>query len=132
MFSAVIESGSDAKLCASLLKPNESLAMTIFLVDDKNRTTQLAQQTSSTEFHRCFSFQVCQSVAHASLSHTLTLTMYFSTGSSSRWRISAETEGGTSREVVQNDRREESHVQTLLAPDLHPNRQTHLQSRTNG
>uniref|UniRef100_A0A9J8BJW7 Alpha-2-macroglobulin-like protein 1 n=1 Tax=Cyprinus carpio carpio TaxID=630221 RepID=A0A9J8BJW7_CYPCA len=60
MFSAVIESGSDAKLCASLLKPNESLAMTIFLVDDKNRTTQLAQQTSSTEFHRCFSFQAPQ------------------------------------------------------------------------
>uniref|UniRef100_A0A672NQ86 Alpha-2-macroglobulin-like protein 1 n=1 Tax=Sinocyclocheilus grahami TaxID=75366 RepID=A0A672NQ86_SINGR len=56
-FSAVIESCSDAKLCASLLKPNESLTMTIFLVDDKNLTTLLVQQTSSTAFHRCFSFQ---------------------------------------------------------------------------
>ncbi|XP_052394353.1 LOW QUALITY PROTEIN: ovostatin homolog [Carassius gibelio] len=57
MFSAVIESGSNAKLCASLLKPNESLAMTIFLVDDQNRTTPLAQQSSSDAFHRCFSFK---------------------------------------------------------------------------
>ncbi|XP_016422037.1 alpha-2-macroglobulin-like, partial [Sinocyclocheilus rhinocerous] len=56
-FSAVIKSGSIAKLCASLLKPNESLALTIYLVDDKNRTTQLVQQRSSTEFHHCFSFQ---------------------------------------------------------------------------
>ncbi len=56
---ALIESGSDAKLCASLLKPNESLIMTMSLVDEKNRTTQLGQQRSSTEFHRCFSFQVC-------------------------------------------------------------------------
>ncbi|XP_026110622.1 alpha-2-macroglobulin-like [Carassius auratus] len=57
MFSAVIESGSNAKLCASLLKPNESLAMTIFLVDDQNQTTPLAQQSSSDAFHRCFSFK---------------------------------------------------------------------------
>ncbi|XP_052429368.1 alpha-2-macroglobulin [Carassius gibelio] len=56
-FSAVIESCSNAELCASLLKPNESLTMTIFLVDDKNQTTLLAQQRSSTEFHRCFCFQ---------------------------------------------------------------------------
>ncbi|XP_026066431.1 alpha-2-macroglobulin-like protein 1 [Carassius auratus] len=60
MFSAVIESGSNAKLCASLLKPNESLAMNIFLVDDQNKTTPLAQQSSSTAFHRCFSFQAPQ------------------------------------------------------------------------
>ncbi|KTF83501.1 hypothetical protein cypCar_00041755, partial [Cyprinus carpio] len=56
-FSAVIEACSKAELCASLLKPNESLTMTVFLVDDKNQTTLLAQQTSSTEFHRCFCFQ---------------------------------------------------------------------------
>uniref|UniRef100_A0A673K8G3 Alpha-macroglobulin receptor-binding domain-containing protein n=1 Tax=Sinocyclocheilus rhinocerous TaxID=307959 RepID=A0A673K8G3_9TELE len=59
-FSAVIESGSNAKLCASLLKPNESLALTIYLVDDKNRMTQIVQQRSSTEFYRCFSFQAPQ------------------------------------------------------------------------
>ncbi|KAK7175524.1 hypothetical protein R3I93_002440 [Phoxinus phoxinus] len=56
-FPAVIESGSDAKLCISLLKPQESLTMTVSLLDEKNRTTQLVQQVSSTSFHRCFSFQ---------------------------------------------------------------------------
>ncbi|KAF4116471.1 alpha-2-macroglobulin-like [Onychostoma macrolepis] len=56
-FPALIESGSDAKFCASLLRPNESLTMTMSLVDEKNRMTQLGQQSSSTEFHRCFSFQ---------------------------------------------------------------------------
>ncbi len=35
-FPAVIESGSDTKLCASLLKPNDSLTMTVSLLDDKN------------------------------------------------------------------------------------------------
>ncbi|XP_016402384.1 ovostatin homolog, partial [Sinocyclocheilus rhinocerous] len=34
--------------------------MTIFLVDDKNLTTLLVQQRSSTAFHRCFSFQAPQ------------------------------------------------------------------------
>ncbi|XP_067310949.1 alpha-2-macroglobulin-P-like [Pseudorasbora parva] len=57
MFPAVTESGSDAKLCASLLKPQESLTMTVSLLDDKNGTTQLVQQVSSKPFHRCFSFQ---------------------------------------------------------------------------
>ncbi|XP_077058467.1 alpha-2-macroglobulin-like [Siphateles boraxobius] len=56
-FPAVIESGSDAKLCITLLKPQESLTMTVFLLDEKNRITQLAQQASSMSFHRCFSFQ---------------------------------------------------------------------------
>ncbi|XP_016386639.1 alpha-2-macroglobulin-like isoform X2 [Sinocyclocheilus rhinocerous] len=55
---AVIESGSDAKLCAILLKPNESITMTISLLDHKNMTTPLVQQRSaSAAFHRCFSFQ---------------------------------------------------------------------------
>uniref|UniRef100_A0A672MDS5 Alpha-macroglobulin receptor-binding domain-containing protein n=1 Tax=Sinocyclocheilus grahami TaxID=75366 RepID=A0A672MDS5_SINGR len=56
-FPAVIESSSDAKLCASLLKPNESLTLTVSLLDHKNQTTQLVQQRSSAEFHHCFSFQ---------------------------------------------------------------------------
>ncbi|KAK7175530.1 hypothetical protein R3I93_002446 [Phoxinus phoxinus] len=55
-FPAVIESGSDAKLCITLLKPQESLTMTVSLLDDK-RMTQLMQQVSSKPFHRCFSFQ---------------------------------------------------------------------------
>ncbi|XP_067311051.1 alpha-2-macroglobulin-like protein 1 [Pseudorasbora parva] len=57
-FPAVIESGSDTKLCASLLKPEERLTMTISLLDDTNRlTTQLVKQVSSKPFHRCFNFQ---------------------------------------------------------------------------
>ncbi|KAG1949077.1 pregnancy zone protein [Pimephales promelas] len=56
-FPAVIEFGSDAKLCASLLKPNESLKMTVSLLDDQNKTTPLLQHTSLTEFHRSFSFK---------------------------------------------------------------------------
>ncbi|ROL50597.1 Alpha-2-macroglobulin [Anabarilius grahami] len=56
-FPAVIESGSEAKLCVTLLKPQESLTLTVSLLDDKNRTTRLVQQVSSTPFHRSFSFQ---------------------------------------------------------------------------
>jgi len=58
-FPAVIESGSDAKLCASLLKPQESLTMTVSLLDDEHGMTQLVRQVSSKPFHSCFSFQVC-------------------------------------------------------------------------
>ncbi|XDV12116.1 hypothetical protein PO909_000848 [Leuciscus waleckii] len=57
MFPAVIETGSDTKLCASLLKTQESLTMTVSLLDEKNRRTPLVQQVSSKTFHRCFSFQ---------------------------------------------------------------------------
>ncbi|ROL53126.1 Alpha-2-macroglobulin-like protein 1 [Anabarilius grahami] len=56
-FPAVIESGSDAKLCATLLKPQESLTLTVSLLDDKNRMTKLVQQSSSMPLHRCFSFK---------------------------------------------------------------------------
>lgn len=56
-FPAVIESGTEAKLCASLLQPNETLAMSIYLVDrDQNRT--LLQESADREFHLCFQFQV--------------------------------------------------------------------------
>ncbi|TRY81376.1 hypothetical protein DNTS_021192, partial [Danionella cerebrum] len=56
-FPSVIESGSDSKLCASLLKPNESLTLTVSLLDDGGSTSQLVQKNSRTEFHLCFSFQ---------------------------------------------------------------------------
>ncbi|XP_039543526.1 pregnancy zone protein-like [Pimephales promelas] len=59
-FPAVIESGSDAKLCASLLKPQESLTMTVSLLDDEHGMTQLVQQVSSKPFHSCFCFQAPQ------------------------------------------------------------------------
>ncbi|RXN38675.1 alpha-2-macroglobulin-like protein [Labeo rohita] len=55
-FPAVIESGSEAKLCASLLKPNESLVMNIYLVHG-NQSTLLLQEKAEEEFHRCFNFK---------------------------------------------------------------------------
>ncbi|KAL1260706.1 hypothetical protein QQF64_008533 [Cirrhinus molitorella] len=55
-FPAVIESGSEAKLCASLLKPNDSLVMNIYLVHG-DQSTLLLQEKAEEEFHRCFTFQ---------------------------------------------------------------------------
>lgn len=55
-FPAVIGSGSEAKLCASLLKPNESLVMNIHLVHG-NQSTLLLQEKAEEEFHRCFNFK---------------------------------------------------------------------------
>ncbi|RXN03911.1 alpha-2-macroglobulin-like protein [Labeo rohita] len=59
MFPNVIESGFEAKLCASLLKPNESLLMSIYLVDG-DQSTLLLQEKAEKEFHRCFNFQDSQ------------------------------------------------------------------------
>ncbi|XP_067306986.1 alpha-2-macroglobulin-like [Pseudorasbora parva] len=55
-FPAVIESGSEAKLCASLLNPNESLVMNIHLVHG-NQNTLLLEEKVEEEFHRCFNFK---------------------------------------------------------------------------
>ncbi|KAK7171734.1 hypothetical protein R3I93_004127 [Phoxinus phoxinus] len=55
-FPAVIGSGSETKLCASLLKPNESLVMNIYLVHG-NQSTLLLQEKAEEEFHRCFNFK---------------------------------------------------------------------------
>uniref|UniRef100_A0A671RI67 Alpha-macroglobulin receptor-binding domain-containing protein n=1 Tax=Sinocyclocheilus anshuiensis TaxID=1608454 RepID=A0A671RI67_9TELE len=55
-FPAMIESGSEAKLCASLLKPNESLVMNIYLVHG-DQSTLLLQEKAEEEFHRCFNIQ---------------------------------------------------------------------------
>uniref|UniRef100_A0A8C1T829 Alpha-2-macroglobulin-like n=1 Tax=Cyprinus carpio TaxID=7962 RepID=A0A8C1T829_CYPCA len=52
----LIESGSEAKLCASLLKPNESLVMNIYLVHG-DQSTFLLQEKAEEEFHRCFNFK---------------------------------------------------------------------------
>uniref|UniRef100_A0AAR2KIF3 Uncharacterized protein n=1 Tax=Pygocentrus nattereri TaxID=42514 RepID=A0AAR2KIF3_PYGNA len=58
-FPAVIESGSEATLCTSLLKPNETLQMTVYLVhDNQNRT--LLQETVEEEFHHCSKFKAPQ------------------------------------------------------------------------
>ncbi|XP_029028271.1 alpha-2-macroglobulin-like [Betta splendens] len=54
---AVLEAGAETKLCASLLKPNETLVMTITLVSGEERRT-LLKPTSSEEFHICTQFKV--------------------------------------------------------------------------
>ncbi|KAM8769558.1 alpha-2-macroglobulin-like [Acanthopagrus schlegelii] len=53
---AVLEAGAKTKFCASLLQPNETLAMTVTLVSQEKNTT-LVQKTSSTEFHDCIQFE---------------------------------------------------------------------------
>uniref|UniRef100_A0A674CHB4 Alpha-2-macroglobulin-like n=1 Tax=Salmo trutta TaxID=8032 RepID=A0A674CHB4_SALTR len=53
---AVIQAGSEAKLCASLLQSNETLVMTISLIANK-QIKILLQESSDKEFHRCFQFQ---------------------------------------------------------------------------
>ncbi|XP_046718535.1 alpha-2-macroglobulin-like [Silurus meridionalis] len=58
-FPAVIESGSNAKLCVSFLNPNETLQMNIYLVDgNKNRT--LLQTTVEKDIHQCSHFEAPQ------------------------------------------------------------------------
>nr|XP_046169671.1 alpha-2-macroglobulin [Oncorhynchus gorbuscha] len=56
---AVIQAGSEAKLCASLLQPNETLVMTISLIVDE-QSKILLQESSDQEFRRCFQFQAPQ------------------------------------------------------------------------
>ncbi|XP_038817302.1 alpha-2-macroglobulin-like isoform X1 [Salvelinus namaycush] len=53
---AVIQAGSEAKLCASLLQPHETLVMTISLIAN-GQNKILLQESSDQEFHRCFQFQ---------------------------------------------------------------------------
>uniref|UniRef100_A0A8C1G0C7 Uncharacterized protein n=1 Tax=Cyprinus carpio TaxID=7962 RepID=A0A8C1G0C7_CYPCA len=55
-FPGVIRSGSEAKLCVSLLKPEENLQLTISLVYSNQKRTLLQERTEK-EFHRCFDFQ---------------------------------------------------------------------------
>ncbi|XP_036453897.1 alpha-2-macroglobulin-like isoform X2 [Colossoma macropomum] len=58
-FPAVIESGSEATLCTSFLKPNETLQMTIYL-DHDNQSRTLLQERVEEEFHRCSQFKAPQ------------------------------------------------------------------------
>ncbi|XP_076591398.1 alpha-2-macroglobulin-like [Chaetodon auriga] len=53
---AVLEAGADAKCCASLLQPNETVVMTITFMSPEKNTT-LLQKTSSEEFHTCVQFK---------------------------------------------------------------------------
>ncbi|XP_072548192.1 alpha-2-macroglobulin-like protein 1 isoform X1 [Salminus brasiliensis] len=58
-FPAVIESGSEARLCVSLLKPIKTLLMTVYLVHNNQKRT-LLQETVEEEFHRCSQFKAPQ------------------------------------------------------------------------
>ncbi|XP_041924557.1 alpha-2-macroglobulin-like isoform X2 [Alosa sapidissima] len=55
-FPALIRSESEAKLCASLLSPNETLLMSIYLTNGDEKK-MLHQETSDKDFHHCFQFQ---------------------------------------------------------------------------
>ncbi|CAB1348781.1 unnamed protein product [Coregonus sp. 'balchen'] len=57
---AVIQAGSEAKLCASLLLPYETLVMTISLIAN-GQNKSLLQESSDQKFHHCFQFQ-CQNL----------------------------------------------------------------------
>ncbi|XP_031439689.1 alpha-2-macroglobulin-like protein 1 isoform X2 [Clupea harengus] len=51
-----MRSESEAQLCASLLSPNETLLMSIYLTNGDEKKL-LHQETSDKDFHRCFQFQ---------------------------------------------------------------------------
>ncbi|XP_056599256.1 alpha-2-macroglobulin-P-like [Triplophysa dalaica] len=55
-FPAVIQSGSEAILCTSVLKPIDGL-MDIYLVGKDNQTTLLLQKKTNEELHHCVNFQ---------------------------------------------------------------------------
>ncbi|KAK7883193.1 hypothetical protein WMY93_029367 [Mugilogobius chulae] len=55
-FPAVLEAGATAKLCASLLQPNETITVTVTLTSDTDRNV-LFQHTSKGEFHICSQFK---------------------------------------------------------------------------
>ncbi|KAK9535942.1 hypothetical protein VZT92_005776 [Zoarces viviparus] len=55
---ATLEAGAEAKFCASLLQPNETLVMTVTLKSSEADATTLLTRTSNTEFHMCTEFEV--------------------------------------------------------------------------
>ncbi|XP_077421541.1 alpha-2-macroglobulin-like [Vanacampus margaritifer] len=54
---AVLEAGAETKFCASLLHPNETLTMTVFL-NSKEENKTLFKEESSKDFHKCLKFKV--------------------------------------------------------------------------
>uniref|UniRef100_A0A8C8DNJ9 Alpha-2-macroglobulin-like n=1 Tax=Oryzias sinensis TaxID=183150 RepID=A0A8C8DNJ9_9TELE len=52
----VIESGTEAKFCASLLELNQAVVMTVVL-KSKEKNTTLLERTSDKKFHECTEFQ---------------------------------------------------------------------------
>ncbi|XP_061537672.1 alpha-2-macroglobulin-like [Phycodurus eques] len=54
---AVLEAGAETNFCASLLHPNETLTMTVFL-NSKEQNTTVFKDASSKDFHKCLKFKV--------------------------------------------------------------------------
>lgn len=54
---AVLEAGADARFCASLMQPNETVVMTVVMMSAEKNTTVL-KETSSEAFHKCIDFKV--------------------------------------------------------------------------
>ncbi|KAK0152811.1 Ovostatin [Merluccius polli] len=57
---AVLEAGAESRFCLSLLRPNETLQMTVTLMSEEENIT-LFQQTSDEGFHNCILFKVVSS-----------------------------------------------------------------------
>ncbi|XP_056140095.1 alpha-2-macroglobulin-like [Lampris incognitus] len=53
---AVMEAGSEAKFCASLMQQNELLDMIITLISEEGNVT-LLEESTSTKFHKCVQFK---------------------------------------------------------------------------
>ncbi|XP_077398268.1 alpha-2-macroglobulin-like [Festucalex cinctus] len=54
---AILEAEAETHFCASLLHPNETLAMTVFL-NSKDENKTLFKEESREDFHKCFKFKV--------------------------------------------------------------------------
>ncbi|CAL8350284.1 unnamed protein product [Lota lota] len=54
---AVLEAGAESRFCVSLLRPNETLHMTVTLMSKEENIT-LFQQKSDDQFHQCILFKV--------------------------------------------------------------------------
>ena len=57
---AVLEAGAESRFCLSLLRPNETLQMTVTLMSEEENIT-LFQQTSDEGFRNCILFKVVSS-----------------------------------------------------------------------
>lgn len=54
---AILEAAGESRICASLLKPNETMTMTVSLKSQELNIT-LMQMVSRQEFHMCREFEV--------------------------------------------------------------------------
>lgn len=55
---AVIEAGAETPFCASLMEPNETMAMIVTLRSQEQNLT-LMEETANEDFHKCKNFRVC-------------------------------------------------------------------------